>query len=418
MVARRGHARRCAPVSRAPSSPRRARRWLPPQEAYAADEARSRTPDDGLDAVAQLQLASRLATCVLTVASLDDEPLGDLGVGQAAGDAAAAPRARVRSARRARAARSAGGATKLLDQPARDRRARAAPRRGDDADRRDQLLRRRVLEEEAAGAGAQRVVRRTRRGRTWSGSAPGRRCPAARIRRVASMPSSAGMRMSIRITSGWSSAAQLRPPPRRLLPRPPPRCPVRRRGSARKPARTSAWSSTMQRGSRRSLETECVRARGSRRRPRGPARARRRTVRRARACRPGRGRSPAVALPPTPSSAISSSTASPAVADADARPGGAGVLTCSSAPPGRCGRRRGRGGGSARGLPFDTRRPPGRPGGSDRRAGRGRPRPGWGRARALLVAAEHTEQRRISSSASRPVSAIAARRRGRRGCVA
>ena len=94
----------------------------------------------------------------------------------------------------------------LLDQPAGDRRGQQGVAGGDHPHRVDQLLRRRVLEQEPAGAGAQRgvhvvveVERRQHRAR-----AAGR--PARSIRRVASMPSTCGMRTSISTTSGRARA--------------------------------------------------------------------------------------------------------------------------------------------------------------------------------------------------------------------
>ena len=69
-------------------------------------------------------------------------------------------------------------------------------------------------------------------------------CCAARIRRVASMPSTTGIERSIRTTSGASRAPRARPPRRRPRPRRPPRCRPAPESSSSRPARTSAWSST------------------------------------------------------------------------------------------------------------------------------------------------------------------------------
>jgi hypothetical protein len=97
------------------------------------------------------------ATWLLTVC-WDDQPLGDLGVRQAAGDEredlGLARRELVDRGRRL-SLRAAGEA---LDQPPRHGRREQRPALGDDADADHELLLRRVLEQEPACPRAQRLV--------------------------------------------------------------------------------------------------------------------------------------------------------------------------------------------------------------------------------------------------------------------
>ena len=99
-----------------------------------------------------------------------------------------------------------------------------------------------VLEQEAAGPGAQRRVDVLVEVEGGQDEHPGAQSGAPRIRRVASMPSMPGIRTSMSTTSGRDAAsaatASTRWRPRRRR-----RCRARSR-IMRKPARTSAWSST------------------------------------------------------------------------------------------------------------------------------------------------------------------------------
>jgi hypothetical protein len=83
---------------------------------------------------------------------------------------------------------------------------RSASPPGDDADCREELFGRVVLEHEAAGTGAERLVDMLVEVERRQDQDPGV-SSAARMRRVASSPSSSGMRMSIRTTVGSKRAA-------------------------------------------------------------------------------------------------------------------------------------------------------------------------------------------------------------------
>ena len=182
-------------------------------------------------------------TCVLTVVSLMksswpisafERPRGDqaedlpLALGQI-----------LELARR----RGVRDARELLDHAPGDRRREERVAGGDGADRREQLLGRVVLEHEPARAGAQRLVDVLVEVERRQDQDPRAESSAARMRRVASSPSSSGMRMSIRTTVGREARGLVdRLEPVRS-PRRPPRCRPRRESSMRKPARTIDWSS-------------------------------------------------------------------------------------------------------------------------------------------------------------------------------
>ena len=197
--------------------------------------------------------------------------------------------------------RRAGGRAglgELLDQPAGDRGREQRVAARHDADAVGELLGRDVLEQEAAGARAQRVVDvlvevegrehqdlRAVAGRRARGGSPRCRraracgCPSARRRARAAAPA--------------------RPPAGRRRPRRRRRGRPRRRGSSGSPARTSAWSSAISTRtaltpppppSSRPARAGASHGSGSRRRAAGRPRARRRRASRARACRRGRGR--------------------------------------------------------------------------------------------------------------------------------
>ena len=125
-------------------------------------------------------------TCVLAVAGLMHEPRRDLRVGQALSDQDAEPLARVRSVRAA----PCGCAPVRVGRRANSRTSRARDRWGEQRHHRrrrpgspcSDLLGRRVLEQEPAGARGERRVHVLVERRT--SSAPGRaRRPVARIRR-------------------------------------------------------------------------------------------------------------------------------------------------------------------------------------------------------------------------------------------
>ena len=132
-----------------------------------------------------------------------------------------------------------------VQQPPGDRRGDHGVAAGDHPDRGEQLLRRDVLEQEPARPGPERREHVLARCRRWSAPAPGRAGGrSAQIRRVASIPSMVGIRMSITTTSA-AAPGQPAAPPRRRSPRPPPPGRAGRPSTIRNPARSSAWSSTI-----------------------------------------------------------------------------------------------------------------------------------------------------------------------------
>ena len=172
--------------------------------------------DHGLVRSRRPSFASTCATCVLTVCSLTTS--------SAAISAFERPRASSRStsASRSVSASSAGGGAAPLSRPAKrsiSRRVTAGAKREPPSattlDRREQLRLGRVLEQEAARAGAERRRTRTRRGRRSSARARAAARPATTICRVASIPSTRGMRTSISTTSGSQRRVPPRPPRRR-----------------------------------------------------------------------------------------------------------------------------------------------------------------------------------------------------------
>ena len=104
---------------------------------------------------------------------------------------------------------SAGDGQERLDHPAGDRGRQQRLSAVHRLDGVDELLGLDVLEQEAAGAGAQRVVDVLVHVERRQHDHPGAGVPGSpRIRRVASMPSMPGIRTSIRTTSGVERAAQ------------------------------------------------------------------------------------------------------------------------------------------------------------------------------------------------------------------
>ena len=268
--------------------------------------------DHGLHAVAQAELAEQVGDVGLDRRLGDDERLGDLGVARARRRASAAPAARGRSARRARPARAtprrAGGgrpgrAAARVTAGASTASPAATARTASTTS-----LGRRVLEQEAAGPGAQRlddVLVEAERGEDEhalaraAGASPRCRpcracgCPSARRRgRAPRRPRTASSPVPASATTSIEPVAS---------------------STALKPARIIGWSSAMTTRSRLTSR----RRRGARRGPRSRGRragrrsACRRTARRARACRPARGRRRSAARAgASPLSAIVSSSAS------------------------------------------------------------------------------------------------------------
>ena len=131
-------------------------------------------------------------TWVLTVASADDEPLGDLGVGQALGHEQQHLPFAVGERRQPRLVVGPGGELpgEPVEQPPGDPRRDHGVAAGDRPDRGQQLLGRRVLEQEAAGPGLQRGERVLGLGvEGGQHEHPGRPLRVAQIARVASTPS-------------------------------------------------------------------------------------------------------------------------------------------------------------------------------------------------------------------------------------
>ena len=241
----------------------------------------------------------------------DDEVGGDLGVGDARARSGAAPRSRA-----AVSSPSAGGGAlgarrgELLDQPRVTDGAKSEPPSATTRIAVTQPLLGRVLEQEAAGTRAQRVVddlvevegreHEHARARLADDDPPRRLDPVHH--RACARPS-ARRRARAR--------ARARPPRRR---RPPGRRPRARASPLRiirKPARTSSWSSAMR--TRIIVARVRERARGRRSRPRLADRRRarrRRSATRSRMPDEAAARAVAVRRCRAPSSTISSSTAS------------------------------------------------------------------------------------------------------------
>ena len=202
-----------------------------------------------LGPVARRQLGEDPADVRLGGGRAEAQPAGDLGVGQALGDQrqhldarAAVSRSSVRAARPA----VPGRRGELGDQPPGDRGASSASPAAHHPDRRrSSSVRRGVLEQEAAGAGPQRRVDVLVQVEGGQHERPGRRSVAgsAAIRRVASMPSSPGIRTSISTTSGRCRRASATACSAGRRPRRPPRGRAPAPSSTRNPSRTSAWSS-------------------------------------------------------------------------------------------------------------------------------------------------------------------------------
>ena len=173
-----------------------------------------------------------LETWVLTVVSLEEQPVGDLGVREAAREQPQDLALALGQRRRRFGIGSAlrAGVGEAVEQPAGHGRPEQRVAVGDEPDRVDQVARPDVLEQEAARAGADRrvdVLVEVEGGEDEDAAA----LPAATIWRVASMPSIVGIRMSIRITSGVELAGRARPPRRRPRPRRRRRCRRASRGS-------------------------------------------------------------------------------------------------------------------------------------------------------------------------------------------
>ena len=202
----------------------------------------------------------------------------------------------------------------------------------DDPDRGRQLLGRHVLQQEAAGAGAQRREDVLVEVEGREDEDPGRRARrSAAIRRVASTPSITGIRMSMSTTSG--SRRRTWSPPSAAVGRLADHLEVGLRlEDHAEPRRSIGWSSTstsrmvtrpVARSGRRARTREAASARG-------PASAPRRRWSRARACRRARARRPRLAQAraprPPPSSVTSMLDGIGRVASVHGRRVAAGVL--------------------------------------------------------------------------------------------
>ena len=230
----------------------------------------------------------------------------------------------VRSSRTARPRCPDGGARRMRRRAAASRSGRAATRPGATAlDGIDELVRRSVLEQEAARAGAQRLVDvlvevERREHSTFAGSrrraryAASPRCRPARHADV--HQDDVRLRRSAQL-DGLRAVGGLARPPRGR---------ARTRGSAGSPPRTSAWSSAR---STRITAAAAAAWRGRRSRRPGPRRlrARRHRPAPARACRPGRARR-------RPRGAVG---AAAVVADASSSASRPSVERTSAAAPGR-----------------------------------------------------------------------------------
>src|SRR5215211_7204902 len=124
------------------------------------DETRLVGRHHGLRAVAQVELHQHAADVRLDRLLADHQPLGELAVGQPFGDEAqdlSLARGQLTQPIGARCQPRAQ-ARELADQPPGDGGSQQRLPRRDDADRVEQALRRGVLEQEAAGARAERVI--------------------------------------------------------------------------------------------------------------------------------------------------------------------------------------------------------------------------------------------------------------------
>src|SRR5215469_10610379 len=132
----------------------------PSGEGAGADQAVLVGVDDGLDPVTQAEFGQDAADVGLDGCLGQEEPLGDLGVGVAGGDLdedLAFPHGQLAQLGRFRG--GGGGAGQVgqerVEEPAGDGGGDDRVPAGDGADRRQQVRRRDVLEQEAAGTGAQ-----------------------------------------------------------------------------------------------------------------------------------------------------------------------------------------------------------------------------------------------------------------------
>ena len=193
---------RPVPVAVAEGEPRRrlARR-------RRAHEPRLVGDHDRLGAVAQAELLEDVRDVRLHRVLADDEARGDLGVREAARDEPEHLRSRGVSSS---SGRGAAGVRRRENSSIRRRVTEGAKSEPPSATTRIAVRSRSlggVLEQEPARARAQRVVDDARRGRRSSGRARAGSSARATIASVASMPSTSGMRTSMRTTSGRERAA-------------------------------------------------------------------------------------------------------------------------------------------------------------------------------------------------------------------
>ena len=129
--------------------------------ASAGERARPRTPHTACTRSRRPSLRRMLETCVLTVVSLTNEALGELGVRQPAGQRGAAPRSSRSVSEASAGGGVSGGPGSVCAKRSSSRRvtvgaSSASPARHH-ADRLDELRRLHVLEQEAARSSAQRL---------------------------------------------------------------------------------------------------------------------------------------------------------------------------------------------------------------------------------------------------------------------
>ena len=169
--------------------------------------------DDCLDPVAEAELAEQAGDVAFDGGFADEQPLGELGVGQARWRVAAGLRFPGRSVPIVRAGvvacRAGSALGELGEQAAGHRGRQQGVAGGDHPDGLDQLRGPGVFEQEPAGSGLDRSVDVLVRRRRWSARGCGRGCRLATIWRVASIPSRLGIRTSIKITSGSVCRARL-----------------------------------------------------------------------------------------------------------------------------------------------------------------------------------------------------------------
>ena len=201
-----------------------------PSRRAGADEPALVGGDHGLHAVARPELHEHAADV-----RLDGRQLSTSSAAISAFESPRATSVRTSTSRSVRSPSRASSAAPAREAAKRSTRrrvidgARSASSSQHALDRGDQPVGGDVLEQEAARAGAQRlvdVVVEVERREHEDARAP---APPASSR-VAAMPSSLGMRTSMSTTSG-PAAAPRGPPPRRRRPRPRPRCPRGARGS-------------------------------------------------------------------------------------------------------------------------------------------------------------------------------------------